>query len=384
MNKIRKKLQDAFADGVSEGIATLGRNISTDSTRYATFAHQKGSYTDARLKFLDNLISVDELRQVESRVSTRLLDLIDQLGTADLLPAGENLDDILQKLPIRKDEITEYHLVNCDREDMTDRFAEAYETTGNFAAQFYFISSCDTQMPQLFSERIILELKAALDDSENGLHSPVLYRKQDDNSQLAEILPLPTVGLSAADAFKKFKSTFCEKILNTGLSVFEEFMAGKVSSVRHQYIFAPFDFSKGKWRKFFPEYFRLIIDTFSRHPGPAPQFIFLFSFAVHELHCVAPDSEEMAIIGELDRLAGQYPNVAHLHPLQPVDEEDFGSWFRELGVWSAADIQKVIKAMLAGKDIPVRKQHEEKKLLNMDDIADVQQMVYNLPRKPKS
>ena len=384
MHDIREKLKAALASGARNGIDALGRVLSPDSPRFDVFLHQKGVYTNARTAFLDTLMSAEDLQIANSRVSMRLRELIDELQPADIRPPDDMLDEILKKLPIRKDEITEYHLVNCDREAMTDRFAEAYETAGEYAAQFYFISSCDTQMPQLFSERILLELKAALDDSENALQSPILYRKQDDNSQRAEILPLPTVGLGAADAFRKFKSTFCEKILNTGSAGFEDFMAGRATAIRHQYIFALFDFSKGKWRKFFPEYFRLIIDTFSRHPGQAPRFIFLFSFAVHELHSAAPDSEEMAIVGELDRLAQQYPNVAHLHPLQPVEEEDFAAWFRDLGVRAAADVQKVLRALLADKDDAVRRQYELQKLLNMDDIATVQQTVYQLPRQPKS
>ncbi|MBK9338153.1 MAG: hypothetical protein IPM98_17045 [Lewinellaceae bacterium] len=381
MNEIREKLKAAFAEGVGEGIKTLTSALAPDGPHYNTFVQQKAQYTNARNAFLDGMTTVDELQIVQNRVGARLLELIDQLEEKDLVPAGENLDDILRQLPLRKDEITEYHLVNCDREDMTDRFADAYGLRDELPAQFYFISACDTQMPQLFSERIILELKAALDDSDNGLLQPILYRTQDDDSQLAEILPLPVIGLTAADAFKKFKTTFCEKILNTGMSGFEDFMAGGVANVRHQYVFAPFDFSIGKWRKFLPEYFRLIIETFSRHPGPAPRFIFLFSFAVHDLHCAAPDSEAMTIIAELDRLAQDYPNVAHLSPLQPVDDDEHAAWWRDIGVRSADDIKRITRAMLAGKESAVRQQYESRKQLNMDDIHDVQQQVYAIARK---
>ena len=63
----------------------------------------------------------------------------------------------------------EVDFVNCNRQNEEETFWEEFENLINLPFHYYFISSCQTQMPPSFSERMVYEL--ILNDLDENNHA---------------------------------------------------------------------------------------------------------------------------------------------------------------------------------------------------------------------
>lgn len=165
-------------------------------------------------------LKIDELRE-----KTKKLD--QQITRAYGLEAFEGSDLLISKaaqLRLKKN-LTPWHLVNCDRSEMTDEFWDFFEESqdNNNPYQFYFILACPTQQPDNFAERMVYELqKEELKrmDPDEVLWYP---RRSDQRDRVAiENLPMGRKAEIAADEFKAyFNSKFP---LQQAGSSFEHFL----------------------------------------------------------------------------------------------------------------------------------------------------------------
>ncbi len=270
------------------------------------------------------------------------------------------------------------HLVNCGREDMKDIFWATFDGHEEEDFQFYFIGACPTQMPPHFAERLIYEL--IIEELEDKLDA--IYCKRKSNGRL-QILGFP----SNSRGLKK-SQTECyilfSKIFEFSPSLtFDDFLNLEISKLKYQYVTLVFEIYESEWRPFFGEYLEWFIGKFSSIKGDTPKFLFFFVVYVEDMHREDRQSEKRTeITAIINELQSQFPGVVGLLPLDPIPVKDLRTWLMKLGEKNPNKFEDIIKILQQNlSNNFAKKNFEEKKLLNMDIVSRLQELVYTIFQK---
>ncbi len=280
------------------------------------------------------------------------------------------LEEKIRQLNI-EDELGILHLVNCNREKMKDKFWDEFDKKEKEHFQFYFISSCPTQMPHSFSERMIYELIIEeLEEDEEGIH----VRRHESNSRIKFFdLPLGRKLERSQQEFKKFIGQYFQFKETETL---DTFLKTGIPNMDYEYVAIVFEVVESKWKDFFTEYFQWIIDEFSTTHDAVPKFMFFFVATIEGLHN-DPESKKM-MIQSYSELVQNNSTAAHLSPLQPVKVKDLKDWMMEIGERNPTKIQEVIDTLAKGLKPKNKEMLLEKQILNMADIERLQELVYKI------
>ena len=286
----------------------------------------------------------------------------------------ENLEKVVRQLAL-KNEIGLLQRVNCNRETMMGDFWENFDRFYEYPFQFYFISSCPTQMPHTFSERSVLELFIQeLEEVMDALH----IRRDESRDGRLEFFELPS-GRNLEKCQKAFRKFFAQYFDLKQTTSFEDFVSGGLAEKGYEYAAIVFRVYERNWKRDFPAYFQWIMDTFSQSETEAPRFLFFFVTYMDGLHRknAHPERRE-EILKTIKDLVGKNNAAAHLHPLEPPPVEDLSIWLYQLGETNATRVEAVIDTLVQGLKPEDRQQYEEEQTLNMDDIDILQEVVFRI------
>lgn len=262
--------------------------------------------------------------------------------------------------------------LNCNRNEMIEKFWGHFDEAPASGFQYYFVSSCPTQMPHCFSERAIIELLEEIEDELGAIH---IRRHGEDERLLFFDLPAGRNLARSQQEFGKFFARYFEQQNDKGVGpLFSKALLSK----RYEYAAIIFRLFEREWKKSHPDYFQWIIDTLSGLNISGLRFLFFFVNYVEGLHQGQLREEQRNIINTFEQLARDNPAAFHLSPLPPVVEIDLKTWLQRLGETNPAKVEAVIKAFVKGLPPEARKQYEQGKLLNMCDIDLLQEVVFQV------
>ena len=325
---------------------------------------------DANAKF-----SMDEeITQLEGQVR----DLKGTLSGAHNIRSVDKdslLLDAARELNIDEDEeIGLLHLVNVDRREMRGKFWDAFDEKEEAKQefQFYFISACPTQMPPSFAERMVYELLVEeLDGDADGLH---IITHEDTGRLRIQDLP---VGRNARKCQQRLKEYVQERFRFADTQSFDAFIKTGVPKLPFDYVAVAFEINERNWEDFLLEYLQWMIDTFRCPHQEVPTFLFFFVVYIEKQHEGKLTPAQKAIV---DGLAGlsQRNEASLLTPLLPVEEGDLRAWLMDLGERNPNKVQQVMDVFLSGLREEDQRLYQDKRLLNMKDIEELQAIVYRI------
>ncbi|MCB0584720.1 MAG: hypothetical protein KDD06_05260 [Phaeodactylibacter sp.] len=334
------------------------------------FKEERNKAVDAGAKFSQD----EEIARLEKQI--RDLKLI--LASANNIHSADKdslLMDAARGLNIdEEEEFGLLHLVNVDRKEMRGKFWDAFDENEEKKQEFqyYFISACPSQMPPSFAERMVYELLLEeLDGDSDSLHI-VTY---EDTGRL-RIQDLP-VGRNARKCRQRFKEYVQERFRFADTQSFDTFIETGVPKLPYDYVAVAFELHERHWEDFLPEYLQWMIDTFRCPHQDVPVFLFFFVIYIEKQHLGHLSPAQQAIVDALKSLA-QRNETTLLTPLLPVEEGDLRAWLMDLGERNPNKVQQVMDVFLSGLREADRRLYEEKKLLNMKDIEELQAIVYRV------
>jgi len=271
------------------------------------------------------------------------------------------------------------HLVNCNRQDVRDRFEEGFDNKKRMGAanHFYFMSACPTQLPPSLGERMVYEMLGdLLDESMNAVHCR-FDPKNHDRVKL-EKFPFGYSLEKSQDMFREFcagwfgwddRQPFAEAIA-----------ANRLPLARHKYSVLPFYLRKNDWKSFFPEYFDWLAEQLAARPPGGPTLLVFLVFYHENLH-QERDEKSTEILAAVDALCGKHPNAGHFYPLDPVHLADLRYWFTDLGEHNTARLDPVFRTLAEGLPEEELAQFRQSQKLNMDRVELVQELVFDIYNK---
>lgn len=264
----------------------------------------------------------------------------------------------------------EEQLVNCNRSKPKKRFWAAYDERSSQHFQYYFISACPTQMPPSFSEALIYELiREELDEEKGALYC---HRHESNNRIRFYSLPIGHNLKKCQQQFQKFLARYFEWNIDFTL---EDFLNSSLPKIPYDQVTICFSLSQSHWNDCFPDYFQWIMDTFSSIPENTPRFLFFFVLSLEGIH-KEQRVEQFEILSCLNQLSQKNRWATHLSPLYPVPIQDLKDWFREeLEDYNDGRQMAVIETLTEGLKGEDRRQYQEEKTLNMDDIERLQELI---------
>ena len=283
--------------------------------------------------------------------------------------------DAARELNIDEDEeIGLLHLVNVDRREMRGKFWDAFDEKEEAKQefQFYFISACPTQMPPSFAERMVYELLVEeLDGDADGLH---IITHEDTGRLRIQDLP---VGRNARKCQQRLKEYVQERFRFADTQSFDAFIKTGVPKLPFDYVAVAFEINERNWEDFLLEYLQWMIDTFRCPHQEVPTFLFFFVVYIEKQHEGKLTPAQKAIV---DGLAGlsQRNEASLLTPLLPVEEGDLRAWLMDLGERNPNKVQQVMDVFLSGLREEDQRLYQDKRLLNMKDIEELQAIVYRI------
>lgn len=338
-----------------------------------------------------------DIKELENRRADidKILAEACNLGT----PIGqEQLREKIRNLRI-SEPMGRLHLVNCNRQDVRDRFEEGFDRRKAINAQnhFYFLSACPRQLPPSLGERMVYELLGELlDEGKNAVYCR--FNPIDHDRVKLEKLPL---GYSAEKSQALFQE-FCADWFawENNLSLEEAIAANRLPLAKHEYSVLPFYLHKKDWKPFFATYFEWVITRLAARPSGGPTLLVFVVLYIDELHEYydkvsgrVSDPKAAAIIDSVNEICTKHPTIAgHYYPLEPVEASDVVNWFNDLGEMNNARIQPVIDTLVNSLTPEEVAQYrrlknnpgeppEEARLLNMDRVELVQEIVFDLYNK---
>lgn len=280
------------------------------------------------------------------------------------------------------------HLVNCNRQDLRDRFEAGFEhRQNNLQAKnhYYFLSSCSKQMPPSLGERMVYELLGDLLD--DGKHA-VFCRFNKQKYDRVEIKKLP-IGYSlekSQELFLKFAAANFEWPEHTA---FEQAAAQNLfPKPDYHFSIVPLSLRKNEWKDFFPAYFDWIAGHLAQRAPGGPTLMLFFIFYLDDLHLHydpatghCSDEKSAAILRALDGLVQRHPAAGHFYPLMPVLQTDLRDWFSDLGENNPARIEPVLNTLANSLPPEEKEQYVRQKSLNMARVEIVQEIVFETYNK---
>lgn len=341
--------------------------------------------------FIENLEDSDikgDVKSQETILKTNILSMENQMEEINdkihqligvNTPNGETLLKEVIKANVQiEEDLGLIHLVNCNRANVKESFWNAFDKKldNNFPFQFYFFVGCPTQMPHSFSERMIYEIiDSELDDEESAIHRVI----DQDNGRI-KIEDLPQ-GRKLERSQREFKKYFSKRFELQQEDSFDKYLETGLPRLEYEYISFVFEMGEARWKKDTAEYLDWIISSFNTNKKELPTFIFFFNIRLGYVHDKdGRSAKHQKILDELNVIVNKYEKATFFTPLAPIHERDVKDWLHEIGERSPTNQDIILDAFVKGlydKDGRKRKQYQEKKLLDMDDVQRLQKIIYD-------
>ncbi len=318
--------------------------------------------------------------QYETQIAeeeTEIQKIKNQLATAYNIHSSAGQSLFYQKLEALKldfeVQLGILQMVNCNREDMKDHFWDAYDEKIKQPFQFYFISACQTQMPPSFAERMIYEMIIEeLDEAEDAL-----FRLRKEETDRVKIIDLP-IGRNLRNCQRRFTEFFAKTFDFRQEESFEQFLKTGIPKLKYDAAALLFKVEESDWKEELIDYFQWLIEAFSVTHEDVPRFLFFIICYKKNLHKV---TTELPLVKALNQLARENESATHLTPLNPVPVRDLKDWIRKLGETNESKVEEVIDLLIMGLRESDKQQYQKQKLLNMDDIERLQEIIYHIANR---
>jgi hypothetical protein len=298
----------------------------------------------------------------------------------------EYLREKVRELRLSED-MGRLHLVNCNRQEIRDRFEEGFDRRKAMGVRnhFYFISACTRQLPPSLGERMVYELLGdLLDEGPNT----VFCRFNPAFTERIAVKKLP-IGYDENRSKQLFRE-FCaawfdwEKDLPFETAIAEN----RLPLARHQYSILPFTINQKEWKPFFPDYFEWIAAELEKRGPGGPTLLVFFIVYVDDLHKkydadseTFNDQKAQAIIQGVHAACEKHPAAGYFFPLYPVDETDLRDWFFDLGENGNTRIDPILKRLAETLPPEEAEQYRNNKKINMERIEQLQEIVFDWHHK---
>lgn len=267
------------------------------------------------------------------------------------------------------------HLVNCNRKSSKDRFWDLYDRMAEHRFQFYILTSCETQKPGSFAERMIYEyLTEELDDTADALYYEPDPGFADLRRPLMADLPKGRNLEKCRHAFRKHFSTFWK--LGEQQSM-EEYLRHGLPQNGYDAVAMLFHIHAEDWNSEVTlPYLEWIIDTLQTAHHDVPRVLFFLKVNFNKAHLMPQALEENPAFQDIKTVLIQHPGVAHLLPFGPVSKADVERWFSDLRPRHTALLDRLLDVFQQGLDKEDQQLFRDKNQLNMDDVELLQWEVY--------
>lgn len=271
-------------------------------------------------------------------------------------------------------------LVNCNRKESKDRFWDYYDKLEPQRFKFYFLTSCDTQKPGSFAERMLYEF---IDEELDEATDAVYYRDHrfaEFRRPEIEDLPKGRNLDKCQHAFRKYFAEFFWKLPET--QSMEEYLKTGLPRFGFDAVAMFFRLEESDWKEGVTKaYMEWIIDTLQTSHPDVPRVLVFLEIVVVNAHEKGEAMEQTPLFQDLRTILKQHPGVAHLLPFRPVSEEDVKEWFRDIKTENTGLLDKLLASFVNTLDPADRRLYEEFKQFNMDDIELLQKEVFKLVNK---
>jgi hypothetical protein len=289
------------------------------------------------------------------------------------------LDQILADYDDSQLEIGLLHYVNCNRRSAFDTFWEVFRRNTDAALQYqvYFVTACQTQRPDRFSERLLHEVKE--DYQREDEEAAIYYRHDDDGRLITFDLPLLPDLESSKRAFRKH---FAREFELSGEEEIETFLTGKAVDYEYRAMFLAYEIDGNEWYDFLPDYYRWIVENFRAIDRKGTTFFLSFVHYVDDAHKddrMSPENRRIMLA--LDELAREDDIACHLSELPEVALRDFRSWLRGVQIRDLDDQEDLIEYAIGRLKRRERVVFEDRDLINMHRIDKLQQDICDILRK---
>lgn len=265
------------------------------------------------------------------------------------------------------------HLTNVNRQRESQKFWDFFDAMEGIPVQFYFLPGSLRQMPNLFAERMAYELiHQELDDD----LSSVFFRSDPDVGRIV------VADLPMGRNLRKSQQYFQRFILNnfnfpsSDISSFEDFLNYGINSLSYNYVIFPFQIHERQINDHIFDYLAWIEDTFSRFNTGLEMPTFLFFFIVNIDGRNTRNGKET--LSNLQRLAMASKRSALIEVFDPVEESGFRNWLMGLGERNVFKIEELIDIFVKGLQEKSQELYATERAFNMDDIARLQELIYQL------
>lgn len=259
--------------------------------------------------------------------------------------------------------------VNCNRQRPVETFWDSFKLDDEgHHYQVYFITACDYQMPQQFSERLFWEFIY-----EEEPDTP-FYRTHPDGRLIIDPLPLKRNLEKSKAEFEKYIARLFDLKGTTELSTF---LSGEVVSHEHDIIFLPFRVQESKWQDWIPDYYRWIIAQFKQLSDGNTKFLLTFAHFSRNIHLEEHFTEEhRELLTALDGLEAEEPIAKHINRLQTIPVTDLEEWLLDMGISNLQQRQRAVEIIAASLPQEERERYQKDQVFNMTHIDLAQDIIY--------
>jgi hypothetical protein len=293
----------------------------------------------------------------------------------------QNLDTLIQKMPLSPLAAAPLFTVNCNRREeyskLTSHFKEKESDDRNL---FYLLSACDSQKPGSLAKRLIYDFVES--------HEVLYFSKPNSPYVEVEDLLLTQQFQEPWKKIWKFFNTYFQKKEN---SDFENFIQQKVPWRTGNYRIAlTFFIEEIFWNSTDPcRFIQFVIDQLARVPEGQRRFMFFFICDFSSVHCTCLPEQEKYLCN-LDELVAQNNAsgqsdraLLHVKLLPPVAE-------KEVKVWVNAVLDKnktknpgpVLKALCESlEDEDESNQYKNKNEYDMRRVEEMQLIFHQFAKE---
>lgn len=389
MNDIKFTINDHIINGnLEKALEMAGQYLSGPNEDIEDITLLKSQHSNLTKKIIEGTILDSDATIQRNRIATGLVKVLKKWN-----PSGQKdqLRLAIESLLIDPDEeINEFHLFNCNRQQPRRHFRRNFDANNEVSRrfQFYFICADRREKPDslargLFCDQIIREEIGEFNSKiVNFVHT-------DEPGRIKpEKLPL---GSNLTKSIQRFKEYVQQRFRFPDYQSFEVFLEKGIPKLHYQYVVSIFDLNESEWedKKDWHaqngsekrQYFDWIINQFQCSQTEIPTFIFFFVIYIqnhHDKEKLKPQQKE--ILKELEVLVN-FHESAILKELNPVDENDLTNWLSGIGERDPNTSRKVIKALIQNLDPEDQKLYYEQNRIHMKDIEIVQRIVYQQAKK---
>lgn len=269
-------------------------------------------------------------------------------------------------------------LVNCNRDTEKERFWDYYDDMEAHRFQFYCLTSCSSQKPDSFAERMLYEyLNEELEGASDALHYAT-DESWEGTFVRPKIVPLP-VGRNLVNCQKAFRKYFAAFWKLSEQQSMEEYLKTGLPLSKYDAVALFFHIDAARWKEELTlPYLQWIINTLQTTHPEVPRILFFLKINCSGAHLNPDGIADNVAFRDIKTVLAQHPGVAHLLPFEPIKSEDLKRWFFDLNTRFTARLDDLITAFSRGLGKSEQQLFVEKKQFNMDDIELLQNEVYKV------